>query len=268
MTDYIYFIKHKGTDTKYRDTVKDRVLLFKNQMTKNKNFLNGFTFHVCDSYETLGNKSMLTKTVSENADSFSYAGGMTVPIIENGNKKEIVIKTSFPCIFNINKNKKASDVTQATMHEIGHQFDDQFGYCSPKLLNEVKKLPLGTDDEGTEEQQKLYDKYQKNKDLSDSKEFKKAWKKDAEKLGNNTWSNFWFKHRNIDYYIWDVDITDGVTDDEVEEADFHRSEIFAQLFSYAMGENDGQKEKIIEKFSNSYKIVKKYINEYLGIDVK
>ena len=112
------------------------------------------------------------------------------------------------------------------------------------------------------------DTFQKNKDLSDSSEFKKAWKQDAQNLGKRSLSNFLFKKCHIDYYVFDVDITDGVTDDEVEEADSHRSEIFAQLFSYAMGEDDGQKKAIVEKYSNCYRMVKLYIKKYLGIDMK
>jgi len=266
MTDYIYYVKHSNTDDKYKDAVKNRVTAFKNEIKKNKFFLNNFTFHICDSFKTLGNKSKLTKYVSEHSDQFFYIGGMTASFKEG--TSDIIIKTSKDSVFNISVDKQISDVTQATMHEIGHQFDDQFGYCDPKLLREVKKLPLWTDDEGTKEQQKLYDTFLKNKDLSDSNEFKKAWKQDVQNLGKSSLSNFLFKHSHIDYYVFDVDITDGVTDDEVEEADSHRNEIFAQLFSYAMGEDDGQKEAIVEKYSNCYRMVKLYIKKYLGIDVK
>ena len=89
-------------------------------------------------------------------------------------------------------------------------------------------------------------------------------KKDAENLGKNTFSNFLFKPSCIDYYIFDVDVTDGVTDKEVDKAYYHRSEIFAQLFSYAMGQDDGQKKDIVEKFKNCYK----YIEQFFGIKCK
>lgn len=168
-----------------------------------------------------------------------YTGGMTWPKIENDNKKEIIVKTSNSWAFNIQSNKSVSDVEQATMHEIGHQFDDYFGNCNADLLAEIEKLPSGV--EFNKKQEDLYNKCLATKDLSDSKEFKCAWKKDAENLGKNTFSNFLFKRSCIDYYIFDVDITDWVTDKEVYKADYHRSEIFAQLFSYAMGQDDEQK---------------------------
>ena len=77
MPDYIYFVKHSNTDDKYKTAVKDRVTAFKSNIKKNKNFLNNFTFHICSSYETLGNKSNITKYVSEHAKEYRYTGGMT-----------------------------------------------------------------------------------------------------------------------------------------------------------------------------------------------
>lgn len=267
MPNFIYFINHKDTDSKYKDSVKECVQNLNNLTRKNKTFFNNLTFHICNSYKDIEKNSPLTKYVNEHYNDFTYTGGMTTPALGNNNKKEIIIKTSSPGIFNITFNKNCSDVTQATVHEIGHQFDDYFGYCDPELLKKVKKLPLNTDIKPTKAQEELYDKYFKNKDLSDSKIFKEAWKKDAENLGKDTWSNFFFKKRHIDYYIWDINITDGVTDKEIEDAEYHRAEIFAQLFSYALGEDDGQKKDIIKKFENCYKIVKRYIKEYLGITI-
>ena len=68
------------------------------------------------------------------------------------------------------------------------------------------------------------------------------------------------------YASTEIDITDGVTDKEVEEADSARSEIFAQLFGYAFGKDDGYKKEIIETYPNTFKVVKNYIRKYLGVD--
>ena len=268
MTDYIYFRYCKNTDDEYRNQVKTTVESFQKKIKKNKDFLNGFTFHVCNSYKDLGNRSPLTKYVSEHSKEFMYTGGMTVSKIENQDKSEIIVKTSSPTIFNFERNKKVSDVSQATMHEIGHQFDTTFGSCDLKLIEKVKKLPLWTDEPGTDEEEELFDKYHHSKDLSDKPEFKAAWKIDAQNLGNSSLSNTLFKHRYFEYWPYDIDVTDGVTDKEVEQSDTARSEIFAQLFSYAMGEDDGAKDIITEKYPNSYKIVKLYIKQYFGIDAK
>lgn len=264
MPNYIYFIQNKNTESKYKDAVKDKVKNIQKNAKRNKNFFNDLTFYICDSYKNLGKKSFLTKYVSEHPKEFMFTGGMTIHAIENNNKKEIIVRTSSEGIFNIERNKNVPDVTQAAIHEIGHQFDDFFGYCDSNIVEKVKKLPK--DENFTQEQQSLYDKYLKNKDLSDTKIFKEAWKKDAENLGKCTLSNFMFKHGHMDYYIFDVDISDGVTAEEVENADMHRSEIFAQLFSYALGEDDGQKKDIVTKFENCYKIIKQYIKQFLGIE--
>lgn len=264
MTDYIYFNSYK-VDSKYRDSVKETITDFQKKIKRNRNFLNNFTFHICGSYGDLNKNSNLTKYVSENSKDFEFTGGMTTPRIGNNGKKEIILRTTNISIFGIKSNKALSDISQATMHELGHQFDDYFGNLDPLLKKEVEKLPLGTDDEGTEAQQKLYNKYLHEKDLSDSKEFKTAWKKDAQNLGKSNLSNYLFKHRHLDYYVWDVNIEDGVTDEEVEEADESRSEIFAQLFSYALGQDDGQKDAITEKYPNCYKQVKSYIEQHFGI---
>ena len=68
------------------------------------------------------------------------------------------------------------------------------------------------------------------------------------------------------YASTEIDITDGVTDKEVEEADSARSEIFAQLFGYAFGKDDGYKKEIVETYPNTFKVVKNYIRKYLGVD--
>ena len=82
--------------------------------------------------------------------------------------------------FNIQSNKSVSDVEQATMHEIGHQFDDYVGNCNADLLAEIEKLPSGV--EFNKKQEDLYNKYLATKDLSDSKKFKCAWKKRCRKF--------------------------------------------------------------------------------------
>jgi len=261
----IYFRYYRGTDANTRNSLKNTVSDFVKKLDYNKNFLKGFQFYLVKDYKDLPATSEFTKCVKENSDEYKYTGGMTIPMICNNNKKEIVINAANQGISSIwNSNKSAEQIAQATMHEIGHQFDDQFGSCDAALLEKAKTLPFETT---TKEQDKILIEYQSQKDLSDTKEFKKAWQKDAEELGKDTLSNYWFKQRHLDFYVWDVDITDGVTSQEVDEADYSRSEIFAQLFSYAMGTDDGQKDAIVKKYPNSYKVVKQFIKTHLNINV-
>ena len=56
-----------------------------------------------------------------------------------------------------------------------------------------------------------------------------------------------------------------ITLERVDGLDARRSETYAELFSYAVGEDNGDKEAFLSNFSNSYKIVKRDIEKYLGI---
>ena len=71
------------------------------------------------------------------------------------------------------------------------------------------------------------------------------------------------------YNVSEIDIFDGVDNDEVEKADRERSEIFAQLFAYALGGNPSvcdDKDSILYAYENTFKVVKSFISKYLGIN--
>ncbi|MBR1461238.1 hypothetical protein IJ596_06375, partial [bacterium] len=180
----------------------------------------------------------------------------------------IILQTkerSFPrSIFHRNIETKL--IETATLHEIGHIFDNYFGTKDENLIKEVRKLHF-SDKNLTKTQQNMLNKYLRNKDLSDSKEFKQAWLKDAIALGKDRNKYNEFKKDSIRRYyaIEDINITDGITSQEVENADKSRSEIFAQLFAYALGKDDGHKNEIIKVYPNSYKAVKNYIKKYLNL---
>ena len=264
MTEYTYFRYYKDVNDNSKTAVKTAVQNFKNSIKKNKNFLKGFDFHIVNSYKDLKKQSRLTTFVQEHSDEFGITGGLTVSAASNGDKKEIIINVNNNGISSIwAKNKDTSAIKQATMHEIGHQFDDYFGSCKKDLVDKIRKMPVETD---SEEDERVMSEYLRTKDLSDTKEFKLAWKQDVEKLNQNSLWDKCFNRLPFEYTPYDIDITDGVTDADVEESDNARSEIFAQLFSYAMGEDDGQKDVITKKYKNSYKLVKSYIQRYLGIE--
>ena len=50
--------------------------------------------------------------------------------------------------------------------------------------------------------------------------------------------------------------------DDVQKANYTRGEVFAQLFAYAMGTDDGKKDKYLQLFPNTYKVVKNYIAKH------
>ena len=257
MPEYTYFKYYKDVNDNSKRAVKSTVQNFKNRIKTNRKFLDGFKFHVVTSTGDLDMKSELTRAA---AGSYDDCGGLTVPPVLNKGKKEIIINAG-----GFYTNRSSSDISQLILHEIGHQFDYSFGKHDSVLEEKISKIifPVPDGSEGD----KLYNRWMKTKDLSDSEEFKSAWKQDVERLNNGSFLDKVFNKLPFEYTPYDIDISDGVTDEEVEEADSARSEIFAQLFSYAMGEDDGNKDVITKKYKNSYRMVQSYIEKYLGIEL-
>ena len=263
MSENFCFKYYTGVTDNSKMSVRNTVNNFRNQIKQNEDFLKGFTFHVVTDYTNLDGNSELTKFVKEN-NIFYTAGGMTVPAVYNKDKKEIIINvnnTGPSCIWQ--KNKTDSEISQAIMHEIGHQFDDFFGSCDEDLLERVKQLPFTTT---TKEEEEIMMQHSLTKDLSDTPEFKTEWKKDIENYSKLSFIDKIFNGIPFEYTPYEIDITDGISDEEVEKSDNARSEIFAQLFSYAIGEDDGEKKDITNIYKNSYNLIKTYISNFLGIE--
>ena len=68
-------------------------------------------------------------------------------------------------------------------------------------------------------------------------------------------------------FVEGIDLSKPITYEVVDAAELARTEVYANLFSYAIGENDGDKSRFVENFKNAYKVVKKDIKEHLHIDV-
>ena len=151
----------------------------------------------------------------------------------------------------------------ATMHELGHQFDSYYG-TNNKLKQEIyalRKKYKNTYEEVslTKEEEKLYDKYLDNNGYSDKNDFKTAVLNDLQKINP--------KKLDLDdgYFVGEFfnkgfDIKPNK--DDVQKADYTRGEVFAQLFAYAMGTDDGKKDKYLQLFPNTYKVVKNYIAKH------
>ena len=103
--------------------------------------------------------------------------------------------------------------------------------------------------------------------MSDTDEFKKAILKDFQYVSKIKRTAPGYLPINIDYYTQGLDLSMGVSQDDVERADIARSEVYANLFSYACGENDGDKTEFLNTFKNSYNIVVNDIKTYLGAKV-
>lgn len=267
----VYFKYYTGTPQTARNAVKNTVTEFLKKTGSKSSFLNDYTISVADDYKDLKVTSEFARHLKKYSDSYKQNWGASIFPQINNDKKEIVIKTEeirFPQKI-WSKSLDNNILEQATLHEIGHLFDDYYGNKDEKLLKEIKKINLDNENL-TPEQQKILNKYKQKKDLSDNQDFKDAWKKDTEQLGKNKNQYNSFKNGWITQYYapTEIDITDGISAKEIEEADRARSEVFAQLFGYALGKDDGKKNEIISVYPTAYKIVKNYIKKYLNIDCK
>jgi len=264
----IYFKYYSGTTAETRNAVKNTAVEFLRRLGKNSAFINGYTFSIVNEYKDLSSDTQWKRYLKNNSDKYTNTWGVSNPTVID-EEKGIIIQAkehSFPrSIFHRNIDVKLLET--ATLHEIGHIFDNYYGNKDKNLIKEVRKLHI-SNDKLTEAQQKMLNKYLRSKDLSDSTEYKQAWLKDASALGKDKNKYKEFKRDDIRKYyaIEDIDITDGITSQEVEKADKSRSEIFAQLFAYALGRDDGHKDEIIRVYPNTYKFVKAHIKKLLNIN--
>lgn len=240
---------------------------------KNKEFFDGLSINVYGRWEEMDNDVGINyeKTIGFTFD----------PIW--GKPKEINLRTrkysSEKEGILYSRNMNSSYLEQTAIHELGHIFDYYFADSDPKLTEELRTYTSTLDLESLNQNEtvlSLYEKYTKQDGLSDSEEFAKAWQKDL---------NIAFKGKSkdeneqlldeLDYYspmFFDSDdckkitVEDGIDDSEILLGDKARKEIFAQLFSYAMGTGYTEPDKhlIVNTYKYSYEVVKKYINEYLG----
>ena len=75
---------------------------------------------------------------------------------------------------------------------------------------------------------------------------------------------FVLRQENLNYFLSGINLEEKITDDVVNLQDASRAEVYANLFAYATGENNGDKEAFLNNFQNSYKVVKKDIKNFLG----
>ncbi len=263
----IYFTSYEGSQQPSKNAVKATVSEFLQKIKHNSKFINGYTFYIIDNYNDLRPKSIFTSELKNHSEKYKYTGGASLCPELNSGEKEIVIKTEeldVPRKWFYNS-KPTAYVEQATMHEIGHMFDNYYGQKDNKLLKQVVQIGNNTKlDNYSPTQEKIIDKYYKNKDLSDSEEFKLAWKKDLEAYYANVGFLERYSFKNY-YSAFDIDITDGINSEEMEKADTLRSEDFAELFGFAFGKDNGNKDRMLKILPRTYSIVKNYIKKHLGV---
>ena len=80
---------------------------------------------------------------------------------------------------------------------------------------------------------------------------------DIKKSGNGKLAD------NIEYFVQGINFKKEIDSNIVDLHSGARSEVFASLFSYAIGEDDGDKNTLTKNFKNSFEVVKNYLKEYV-----
>lgn len=259
---------HDGTINKVDDSTKKSVKKsLRTAMDKiEPSFFNNLTLHVASDFSNLDSHNTCSRFLKNNENDYSNTKGVAN---FNDFQREIYIQESafkFDKLLNVFSSqpfRADKKIELATMHELGHQFDNYYG-TDNKLKQEfygLQKKYKNTYEEVslTKEEEKLYDKYLDNNGYSDKNDFKTAVLNDLQKINP--------KKLDLDdgYFIGEFfnkgfDIKPNK--DDVQKADYTRGEVFAQLFAYAMGTDDGKKDKYLQLFPNTYKVVKNYIAKH------
>lgn len=259
---------HDGTINKVDDSTKKSVKKsLKTAMNKiEPSFFNNLTLHVASDFSNLDSHNTCSRFLKNNESDYSNTKGVAN---FNDFQREIYIQESafkfdkLLNVFSVQPLRADKKIELATMHELGHQFDNYYG-TDNKLKQEfyaLQKKYKNTYEEVslTKEEEKLYDKYLDNNGYSDKNDFKTAVLNDLQKIN--------LKKLDLDdgYFIGEFfnkgfDIKPNK--DDVQKADYTRGEVFAQLFAYAMGTDDGKKDKYLQLFPNTYKVVKNYIAKH------
>lgn len=160
------------------------------------------------------------------------------------------------------------------MHEIGHQFDEYFGhdykakfaldFDSIQLIRETDpyRNPYSFTDKN-EYESTVGKLYIANNCLSDKPGLKMAIQKDYVEMTDKMLADDLSLPSNMKYYSKGIDFAMDITPEMVDGADRAREEVYANLFSYAMGENDGEKYDFLATFPNSYEVVKDDIKHFI-----
>lgn len=269
----IYFYYDPNTTQNAQRTVNFAVKTLVAKTNKNKDFFDNMTFYIMDDYKNTPKSSIFTKFIKRKADNI-HTAGITINPVYNLNKKEIAINTNPTNWFirqlhspRFNNYRNSAELKEVTLHEIGHLFDAYFGEepssdvqaASENLINNTEVFDV------------LWE-YICTSELSDSEEFKKAWRDDLEILAQR--GDCKVLQDNLGYFspeffTNEIDITDGIDDKELNSSDKERSEVFAQAFAYALGSDSELFNKDLFKtvYKKSINLVKKYITKNLGINL-
>ena len=269
MPDFSVPIKYyDGTVNKVDLETKNAVknTLYKVISKIEPDFFKGLSIHIASDYSNLDNHNSLSTHLKKEENSYSSTRG----IADSSGNREVYIQESafkFAKLLNLLNSFSftgKTEIEQATMHELGHQFDYFYGTdeeLKKKYDELLAKYPDSYEKEVnlTKEEEEFFTMYQDNNGYSDSPSFKEAVYNDLQQLDVHS-LNLDEGYFVAEFYNKGLDLKP--TKDDVQKGDYSRGEVFAQAFSYAMGTDDGGKEDFIKRFPQAYNVVLNYIAKH------
>ena len=274
-----YYNVKRGT----REHLASCVENFKSKLDADNKFLDGITLIITEDFSKLEEDYSIKSFLKTNKN-LKNAGGIS--FYSDKNIPSVIVIQEYPHTLNddiVNLSQVSEKsinpyLRHSLMHEVGHQFDEYFGHNhDDKFAKDFDSLMYIKEQNPTEnpyvyayknaKEKDIITKYSKNNGLSDSDEFKKALLQDLSRVAELKRTAPGYLPENIGYYTKDIDFSNNITAESVENADMSRGEIYASLFSYALGENDGEKMFFCDAFSNSYNVVIEDIKTFLGDNV-
>lgn len=273
-----YKIEYFDVNQSTRDVVDNSLKDFKEQAT-NTDFLDGMVIDITKKYENLDDKDSFRRHLKnqknvECVHGTSFYSDSAIPnriclqeAAHNDDK-----------FLNFIRNFEFSSLESidfTLMHELGHQFDKFYGHdhnanfaverdnMLSKSANQdslsVYNMPKDKND------LKIEYEYIDNSGLSDKTKFKEAFLKDLQNIAEIKKQDNGKLAYNIDYFIAGINFDKEITEKLVYIHDGSRAEVYANLFSYAVGKDDGDKEVFTQNFKNCYEVVKQDVLEKIGI---
>ena len=262
------YVEYYDVNRAAKDSVMQPVYNLKAKLNEKNDFLKDTKFCIANSFDKLnGNDDFIAYL--KNYKNYYDIKGVSF-YSDSKLSKRVAVQDAAHNYQCTDINQKYSRMRQSVMHEVGHLFDNYFGHDHLSdyalrwdSLMYSKDIPYNFATVSKEDAELDY-KYNYNNSLSDKKEFQSALLKDLSQIGR-MYRRYEKMPSDLSYYIDGFDFYGRINEKDVYDNNSSRAEIYAQLFSYAIGENDGEKDLFIKCFKNSYEIVKNDIGKFLNI---
>ncbi len=275
-------VQYFNVEKETRDSIMTPLITLKSKLTSENDFLKGVEVDVTKTYEDLDNGNSFRRFLK--AEEYTDLDKGCSFYSDKNLKRRIVIQegahgAADKALYGSVTGQYTAlpSMRQSLMHEVGHQFDQFFGH--DHNADFALKWDSIVADKARDPNMNPYTLEVKPQDmdarvdyfwnsaLSDKPEFQDAILKDFEHVANLKKQKSKYIACNIDYYTDGIDFAKKITPEMVDLAEFARTEVYANLFSYAMGQRDGDERDFLDNFKNAYRVVKKDIKEHLHIDV-